>query len=58
MEFNFPRKEASGIANLIPHVSADAVDLISKLLVYNQEHRISAGQALKHAYFKELREAD
>lgn len=24
MEFNFPKKEGTGIARLIPHVSADA----------------------------------
>jgi len=43
MEFNFPKIDGSGIASLVPHVSADAVDLISKLLIYNHEHRISAG---------------
>lgn len=42
MEFNFPKKDGTGIANLIPHVSADAVDIIQKLLIYNHEHRISA----------------
>jgi renal tumor antigen len=43
MEFNFPKKEGSGIAKLIPHVSADAHEVLSKLLIYNHEHRISAG---------------
>jgi len=58
MEFNFPKKDGTGIANLIPHVSQDAIDIIGKLLIYNHEHRISAAQALKHNFFKELREAD
>lgn len=58
MEFDFPKKEGTGIAKLIPHVSAEAQDLIQKLLVYGTDGRISASQALKHSYFKELREAD
>lgn len=58
MDFNFPKKEGSGIAKLVPHVSQEAIDVITKLLIYNAEHRISASQALKMPYFKKLREAD
>jgi renal tumor antigen len=58
MELNFPKKEGSGIAKLIPHVSPDVVDCITKLLIYNSDNRMSAGQALKHPCFKELRDAD
>ena len=58
MEFNFPKKEGTGIAKLIPHVSAEAQDVMTKLLIYNHEGRISASQALKHPYFKDLRDAD
>lgn len=58
MEFNFPKKEGTGIAKLIPHVSPDITDCIVKLLVYNSDNRMTAGQALKHPCFKELREAD
>jgi renal tumor antigen len=56
MEFNFPRKEGTGIAKLIPNVSPDATDVITKMLNYTIDNRMSAGQALKHAYFRELRE--
>lgn len=28
------------------------------MLSYNMDHRMSAGQALKHAYFKDLRDLD
>ena len=58
MEFNFPKKEATGIAKLIPNVSLEAQDVIIKLISYSQDQRMSAGQALKHSYFKEVREAD
>jgi renal tumor antigen len=58
MDFDFPEKEGTGIAKLIPNVSPDAQDLITKLLIYNPDNRITANQALKHPYFKELREQD
>jgi renal tumor antigen len=47
MEFNFPKKEGTGIAKLIPHVPPEVTEVIVKLLVYNQDNRMSAGQALK-----------
>ena len=58
MEFNFPSVEGSGIIKLIPHASPDVQDLITKLLVYNPDNRITASQALKHNWFKELREQE
>ena len=42
MEFNFPKKEGTGIARLIPHVGADLQDVIVKLLIYNSDNRMSA----------------
>eukprot|EP00164_Ancoracysta_twista_P000863 GFYU01001135.1.p1 GENE.GFYU01001135.1~~GFYU01001135.1.p1 ORF type:complete len:482 (-),score=125.48 GFYU01001135.1:676-2121(-) len=58
MDFNFPSKEGSGIAKLIPHASQECIELIMKLLAYNPDERLSARQALKHPYFKELRDAE
>ena len=58
MEFNFPPKEGSGIAKLIPNVSPDVQEIITKMLIYDNSNRMSAGQALKHNYFKDLREMD
>ena len=43
MEFNFPKKEGTGIAKLIPNVSPDATEIIVRLLEYNADNRISAG---------------
>jgi len=58
MEFNFPKVEGTGVIKLIPHASPDVQDLIQKLLVYNPDNRITASQALKHNWFKELREQE
>lgn len=43
MEFNFPKKEGTGISGLIPHVSPELVDMIKQLLAYNADNRMSAG---------------
>ena len=58
IDLNFPAKEGTGIAKLLPHASQDCIDLICKLLEYNPELRITARQALRHPYFKELRDAE
>lgn len=58
MNFNFPLKEGTGIDRLVPNASADCIDLIKKLLAYNPDDRLSARQALRHPYFKDLREAE
>mmetsp|Transcript_16035 Transcript_16035/g.17940 ORF Transcript_16035/g.17940 Transcript_16035/m.17940 type:complete len:417 (+) Transcript_16035:36-1286(+) len=58
MDFNFPQKTGTGISKLIPHVSADCQDLIKKMLAYNPDDRLTARQALKHAYFRDIRERE
>jgi renal tumor antigen len=58
IEFNFPHEEGSGIAKLIPHASPDCVELIIKLLEYNPEDRLSARAALRHPYFRDMRDAE
>lgn len=58
MDFNFAPKTGSGIEKLIPHVSNECVDLISKLLAYDPDDRLSARQALRHPYFRDIREAE
>eukprot|EP00696_Hemimastix_kukwesjijk_P015267 gnl/Hemi2/3450_TR1198_c0_g1_i1.p2 gnl/Hemi2/3450_TR1198_c0_g1~~gnl/Hemi2/3450_TR1198_c0_g1_i1.p2 ORF type:complete len:425 (-),score=150.81 gnl/Hemi2/3450_TR1198_c0_g1_i1:164-1438(-) len=57
MRIRFPHREGTGISRLIPHASAECKELIKKLLVYNPEERLSAGQALRHAYFNDVRAA-
>lgn len=42
------------IKDLIPDIEPDAMDLLSKLLEYDPEKRISAVDALMHPFFKDL----
>ena len=58
IDFSFPDKRGSGIGKLIPHASADCVDIIVKLLAYDPDERMSARHALKHPYFADLRRAE
>jgi renal tumor antigen len=58
MDYDFPQKEGTGIAKLIPHVSPECLDLIEKLLAYNPEDRPNAKEAMKHVYFRDLYEKD
>jgi serine/threonine protein kinase len=55
MDFNFPHVVGTGISQLVPHVSPECLELISKLLIYNPDERMTARQALNYPYFKELR---
>lgn len=58
MDFDFPAKAGTGIAKLIPHAGEDFIDLLNKMLIYNADDRITTKQALRHPYFKEIRELD
>lgn len=42
MKLEFPPKNFVGISKLIPHVSAEAQDVILKMLIYNADDRITA----------------
>ncbi|CAD5121268.1 DgyrCDS9798 [Dimorphilus gyrociliatus] len=58
INFNFPPKKGSGIEKLMPHAPRDCIDLIYKMCTYDPDERLTARQALKHSYFKELREQE
>ena len=58
MDLDFERNPGTGIESLIPHASYDCIDVIYRLLEYDEEVRISAREALKHPFFKEMREQD
>jgi len=55
MDFNFAPTVGTGICQLIPHISPECQDVISKLLAYNPDDRLTARQALNSPCFKELR---
>ena len=56
MKLEFPTKKFIGIAKLIPHVSAEAQEVILKMLTYNADDRPTASQLIKMPYFKDLRD--
>eukprot|EP00923_Selenidium_pygospionis_P061158 GHVN01107368.1.p1 GENE.GHVN01107368.1~~GHVN01107368.1.p1 ORF type:complete len:225 (+),score=6.56 GHVN01107368.1:3-677(+) len=47
-----------GIAGLVPNLSHEGVDLLENLLAYDPNNRYSARKALKHRYFRDLRERE
>lgn len=51
MGFRFPQFEAVPLAQVIPQASAEAIQLMQGLLMYDPSHRPSLSRALKFAYF-------
>lgn len=47
----FPARPPRPLSTLVPEMDQQALDLLKRLLVFSPEDRISAGQALTHAYF-------
>ena len=58
VDFDFVSKTGSGIEKLIPHCTPECVDLITKLLAYDPDERLSARRALRHPYFRVVRQAE
>ncbi|TPX77597.1 hypothetical protein CcCBS67573_g01119 [Chytriomyces confervae] len=52
---DFPMYERGNVAELVPKLDANGVDLLCKLLEYVPEKRISAEKALLHPYFDGMR---
>uniref|UniRef100_A0A8W8HTT1 Protein kinase domain-containing protein n=1 Tax=Magallana gigas TaxID=29159 RepID=A0A8W8HTT1_MAGGI len=55
MNFNFPQKKGTGIERLLPHCTQEAIELIYQMCTYDPDERITAKQAIRHPYFKDLR---
>lgn len=58
ISFDFPPQKGIGIQQLVPHASPEALDLMIKLLKYDASERITAREAMRHPYFKEVREQE
>ena len=58
ISFDFQQYKGVDLHQLIPHASNDCVDLLNKLLKYDAAERITAREATKHNYFKDVREAE
>ncbi len=58
ISFDFPPQKGLGVAQLVQHASSDSLDLMVKLLKYDASERITAREAMRHPYFKDVREAD
>lgn len=58
ISFDFPPQKGIGIPQLVPHAGVDAIDLMVKLIKYDASERISAREAMRHPYFRDVREAE
>lgn len=58
INFDFPPKKGTGVEKLLPHASQPCIELIYKMCTYDPDERITAKQALRHSYFRDLRDAD
>ena len=57
-DISYSKKNGIGIKRYLSHVSDDAVDVISKMLIYDPEKRFTAKECLTHPYFKDLYEQE
>ena len=49
--YQFPNFVATPLASLIPNASKDAIDLMTAILQFDPQKRITAAKALSHPYF-------
>lgn len=51
---NFEKYPKIPFKKIVPNLDDDGIDLLSKLLDYDPEKRITAGEALNHPFFKDI----
>ncbi len=58
INFDFSVQRGVGIRQLLTHVAPEAIDMIERLLKYDAAERLTAREALRHPYFREMRELE
>jgi renal tumor antigen len=58
VNFDFPPQTGIGIAQLIPHAGSESTDLLTKTLRYDYNERITSREAMRHPYFRDMRETE
>jgi len=51
---NFPKWKKQELSKVLPMADDQALDLLSKMLIYEPHQRISAKEAIKHPYFADM----
>jgi hypothetical protein len=54
MGFKFPTMSPVALADLMPHASTDALQLIADMLLYDPHRRPTAQEALQHPWFNDM----
>ena len=57
-QFSFENQKGIGLNKYLAHVNPKIVDLITKMLAYDPDKRLTAKQCLNHECFKDLLEQD
>ena len=57
-QFSFENQKGIGLNKYLAHINPKIVDLISKMLAYDPDKRLTAKQCLNHECFKDLLEQD
>lgn len=58
INFDFPPQKGIGVPQLAPHAAPDCMDLMVKMLKYDAAERITSREAMRHPYFKDIRDAE
>ncbi|GAA5965349.1 hypothetical protein JCM3765_004867, partial [Sporobolomyces pararoseus] len=54
----FPQIKATALTKILPQASAEAISLLYGLLRYNPQQRLTASEALAHAFFDEIKQEE
>lgn len=55
VDLNFTPRQGTGIKCLLPHCSIEAVNLVTQLLAYDPDDRITARSGMRHPWFADIR---